>query len=69
MVSIGWVLAAVALAMLALYLRGLVGRLDRLHLRVEAASDALDVQLLRRATLVSELAASKGKRFFFEATV
>lgn len=58
MVSIGWVLGAVALAMLALYLRGLVGRLDRLHLRVEAARDALDVQLLRRATLVGELAAS-----------
>ena len=58
MVPIGWLSVVVALALLGLYLRGLAGRLDRLHLRVEAAQVALDAQLLRRATLVAELARS-----------
>jgi len=57
-ISVGWVLGVVVLAILGLYLRGLIGRLDRLHLRVEAAREALNVQLLRRATLVGELASS-----------
>lgn len=56
MISVGWVLLVVALALLGLFLRGLVGRLDRLHLRVEASREALDAQLLRRATLVREVA-------------
>jgi hypothetical protein len=58
MVPIGWVSVVVAVALLGLYLRGLAGRLDRLHLRVEAAQVALDAQLLRRTTLVAELARS-----------
>jgi hypothetical protein len=58
MVSVGWLVAVGVLALLGMYLRGLVGRLDRLHLRVEAAQEALDVQLLRRASLVRELAES-----------
>jgi hypothetical protein len=42
----------------ALYLRSLAGRLDRLHLRVEAATDALDAQLVRRSAAALELAYS-----------
>jgi hypothetical protein len=55
-----WVLAVavVVLVLLGLYLRGLAGRLDRLHVRVEAAADALDAQLLRRSGVALELAAS-----------
>ena len=58
MISIGWFIGLAVLAFLALYLRGIVGRLDRLHLRVEAAQEALNVQLLRRVSLVRELAES-----------
>lgn len=58
MISIGWFIGLAVLAFLALYLRGIVGRLDRLHLRVEAAQEALNAQLLRRASLVRELAVS-----------
>lgn len=54
----GWALVVVAVVgVVALYLRGLIGRLDRLHLRVEAARETLDAQLLRRARAVTELAA------------
>ena len=60
MVSVGWLVAIGVLALLGLYLRGVVGRLDRLHLRVEASQVALEVQLLRRASLVRELAESGG---------
>ena len=49
-------LAVLLLAFAALYLRGLAGRLDRLHLRVEGAWEALDAQLLRRAGAVLDLA-------------
>jgi hypothetical protein len=55
---IGWFIAVVVVALLGLYVRGLVGRLDRLHLRVEASNEALEVQLLRRASLVNQLADS-----------
>lgn len=48
----------VVLAVFGLYLRGLAGRLDRLHVRVEASRDALDAQLLRRAGAALELASS-----------
>lgn len=58
MVPVGWFIAVVVVAVLGLYIRGLVGRLDRLHLRVEASNEALQVQLLRRASLVTELAGS-----------
>ncbi|MDH4159990.1 MAG: hypothetical protein OEV62_07015 [Actinomycetota bacterium] len=51
-----WQLVVVVVAaFVALYLRGLVGRLDRLHLRVETTAEALDAQLLRRSSSVLEL--------------
>jgi hypothetical protein len=51
-------LVVVVVAFFALYLRGLVGRLDRLHLRVETAAEALDAQLLRRSSAVLGLGAA-----------
>jgi hypothetical protein len=51
-----WVVALVVVALVALYLRGLAGRLDRLHVRVEAARDALDAQLVRRTSAALDLA-------------
>lgn len=54
-----WLLALVGVfALIGLFLRGLAGRVDRLNLRVEAARDALDAQLVRRAVAVTELANS-----------
>lgn len=54
-----WVVVVVlALVVFGLYLRGLAGRLDQLHVRVEAAADALDAQLVRRSAAVLETAAS-----------
>lgn len=51
------VLVVTALAVLALlYVRGLAGRLDRLHLRVDAATAALETKLVQRAGLARELA-------------
>lgn len=50
----------VLLALFGFYLRGLAGRLDRLHVRVEASRDALDAQLLRRAGATLDLASSGG---------
>jgi hypothetical protein len=51
-----WVIPLALAALVALYLRGLAGRLDRLHVRVEAARDALDAQLVRRTAAALELA-------------
>ncbi len=51
-----WLLVLVGLTLVALYLRGLAGRLDRLHVRVDAARDALDAQLVRRTAAALELA-------------
>jgi hypothetical protein len=51
-----WIVVLVVIALAALYLRGLAGRLDRLHVRVEAARDALDAQLVRRTAAALELA-------------
>lgn len=39
-----------------LYLRSVAGRLDRLHVRLEASSAALDAQLVRRSAAAAELA-------------
>ena len=58
MIPVWWLIALAVAAFIALYLRGLVGRLDRLHLRVEASQEALNVQLLRRSALIRELAES-----------
>jgi hypothetical protein len=55
-VSSWWLLVLVGLVLVALYLRGLAGRLDRLHVRVDAARDALDAQLVRRTAAALELA-------------
>ncbi len=52
------VVAVVLVVLAALYLRGLAGRLDRLHVRVEAAQDALDAALVRRTAAALELAHS-----------
>ena len=51
-----WVAVAIVVALAALYLRGVAGRLDRLHVRVEAARDALDAQLIRRTAAALDLA-------------
>ena len=51
----GWSRSA-SPSLLGLYLRGLAGRLDRLHVRVDAARDALDAQLVRRTAAALELA-------------
>jgi len=51
-----WVAALVVVSLVALYLRGVAGRLDRLHVRVEAARDALDAQLVRRTSAALDLA-------------
>ncbi|MFJ1754581.1 hypothetical protein [Kitasatospora sp. NPDC088134] len=51
-----WCLAAVVL--FAVYLSWTAGRLDRLHARIDAARASLDAQLLRRASVATELATS-----------
>jgi hypothetical protein len=48
--------ALVVVALVLLYLRGVAGRLDRLHVRIEAARDALDAQLVRRTSAALDLA-------------
>lgn len=57
-----WVLLLLVLPLLflALYLRGLAARLDRLHLRVEASEAVLDARLERRAALTKEVALEAG---------
>jgi hypothetical protein len=51
-----WVVALVVVGLVALYMRGVAGRLDRLHVRIEAARDALDAQLVRRTSAALDLA-------------
>lgn len=43
----------------AVYVSWRAGRLDRLHIRLELAAEALDVALVRRAAVVLELAGSR----------
>lgn len=57
----GWLVAVVIVVVLAAVLMGLwcfwtAGRLDRMHLRVEAARAALLTQLQHRASVATELA-------------
>ncbi|MBW5481729.1 hypothetical protein [Streptomyces bambusae] len=51
-----WV--ALVLGVVGVYLSWTAGRLDRLHTRMDAARAALDAQLLRRASVVLEVATS-----------
>ena len=51
-----WVLIAVGLFLFALYLSNVAGRLDRLHLKVENARNALDRQLALRSAICSDIA-------------
>lgn len=52
-----WAIVAIGLVLIWL-ISGAGSRLDRLHKRVEATRTALDAQLVRRASAVSELAMS-----------
>jgi hypothetical protein len=59
MLSVGWLVLAVALAvLLTLWVTFTLTRLDRLHARVDAAQAALDAQLVRRAAALLHLAES-----------
>ncbi|NXY97611.1 hypothetical protein HYE82_25195 [Streptomyces sp. BR123] len=49
---------ALVLAVAGVYLSWTAGRLDRLHTRMDAARAALDAQLVRRASVVLEVATS-----------
>ncbi|MET0741619.1 MAG: hypothetical protein ABWZ26_08745 [Candidatus Nanopelagicales bacterium] len=53
-----WVWVLLVTAAVAVYLRSLAGRLDRLHIRVEAARSSLDAALADRNAAALELAAS-----------
>jgi hypothetical protein len=53
-----WFWLIVALVVLAGYVAATSSRLDRLHARVDAARAALDAQLVRRAAVTLEIAAS-----------
>ncbi|RBQ14589.1 hypothetical protein DP939_39850 [Spongiactinospora rosea] len=49
----------VVLVLTAVYISWRAGRLDRLHIRLELAQEALDAALVRRAAVCLELAASR----------
>jgi hypothetical protein len=52
-------IAAVVVALTAVYISWRAGRLDRLHIRLETARAALDAALVRRAAVCLELAGSR----------
>ncbi|HYY18371.1 MAG TPA: hypothetical protein VE864_05975 [Streptosporangiaceae bacterium] len=52
------VIAVAVVLFLGVYVSWRAGRLDRMHTRLEAARAALDVTLVRRSSVVLELAAS-----------
>lgn len=57
MLSAGWLIAAVVVAiLLTAWVTLTLTRLDRLHARVDAAQAALDAQLVRRAAALLQLA-------------
>ena len=59
MLSIGWLVAAVLVAiLLTMWITFTLTRLDRLHARVDAAQAALDAQLVRRAAALLQAAES-----------
>src|SRR6266536_781632 len=62
MLSAGWLIAAVLVAvLLTSRVTFTVTRLDRLHARVDAAQAALDAQLVRRAAALLHVAESAGE--------
>ena len=56
--SLPWLLTIGFVVLVAWYLTFSATRLDRLHARVEGARSALDAQLVRRASVTLQLAAS-----------
>ncbi|MET9340582.1 MULTISPECIES: hypothetical protein [unclassified Nonomuraea] len=52
-------LVGILMVLTAVYVSWRAGRLDRLHIRLELAREALDVALVRRAAVVLELAGSR----------
>jgi hypothetical protein len=54
----GWFWAIVVFVLVASYVAATSNRLDRLHARLDATRAALDAQLLRRAAVTLEIAAS-----------
>lgn len=61
MLSVGWVVAAIAVAvvltiLLTMWTTFTLTRLDRLHARVDAAQAAMDTQLVRRAAALQHMA-------------
>lgn len=50
-----WILLGIFLFLFALYLSNVAGRLDRLHLKVENARNALDRQLVLRTAICKEV--------------
>jgi hypothetical protein len=61
MLPVGWLVAAVVVAvLLTMWVTFTLTRLDRLHARVDAAGAALDAQLVRRAAALLHVAESPG---------
>lgn len=59
MLSVGWLITAVVLAvLLTMWVTFTLTRLDRLHARVDAAQAALDSQLVRRAAALQHVVES-----------
>lgn len=59
MLPVGWLVFAVAIAvLLTMWITFTLTRLDRLHARVDAAQAALDAQLVRRAAALRHVAQS-----------
>lgn len=59
MLPVGWLVAAVLLAvLLTMWVTFTLTRLDRLHARVDAAQASLDAQLVRRAAALQHVAES-----------
>src|SRR5438445_11317821 len=59
MLSAGWLIAAVLVAiLLTTWVTFTLTRLDRLHARVDAAQAAMDAQLVRRAAALQHVAES-----------
>jgi len=53
-----FLIVAVVIGVIVVYLASMAGRLDRLHHRIETTHAALDAQLLRRGAAVQDLASS-----------